>query len=100
MSKWAWAGVLRTSEANPTPTAVAAPVKFKAPYPIQPDTGFCGKLFVRQSGLFSPDHDQIAAGFNFERKRLVMEENPCFFVVSDVNSALCKCQMRGWGQKS
>jgi hypothetical protein len=24
----------------------------------------------------------------------VMEEYPCFFEVSDVNSALCKCQMR------
>jgi len=61
---------------------------------MQPDTGFCGELFERKYGLFSPDHEQIADGLDFERKRLVMEEYPCFFEVSGVNSALCKCQMR------
>jgi len=61
---------------------------------MQPDTGFCGKLFVRKSGLFSPDHEQIAKGLDFERKRLVMEEYPCPFDVCDMNGALCKSQMR------
>jgi hypothetical protein len=71
-----------------------AAVEFKAPDPMQPDSSFFGKLFMRQSGLFSPDHEQIADGLDFERKRLVMEEKPCFLDVCDMNCTLCKCQMR------
>jgi hypothetical protein len=61
---------------------------------MQPYAGFSSELFERQTSLFSPDHEQIADGLDFEWKRLVMEEYPCFFEVSGVNSALCKCQMR------
>jgi hypothetical protein len=52
---------------------------------MQPDASFCRKLFVRKSGLFSPGHKQIADGLDFERKRLVMEENSCFSDVCDMN---------------
>jgi len=53
-----------------------------------------GKLPVRQFGLFSPHHEQISERFDFERKWLGVVEYPCFFEVSDVDCALCKCQMR------
>jgi hypothetical protein len=78
MSKQAWVAVLKTSEANPTPTQGQAPVEFKTAYPMQPDASFYSKLFERKTGLFSPDHEQVASGLDFERKRLVMEEYPCF----------------------
>jgi hypothetical protein len=61
---------------------------------MQPDAGFGGELFLSKSGLFSPYHEQIADGLDFEWKWLVMEEKPCFSDVYDVNCALCKCQMR------
>jgi hypothetical protein len=65
---------------------------------MQSDTGFCGKLFERKSSLFSPHREQIADSLDFKWKRLVMEEYPRFLVVFDVNSALCKCQMRAWAE--
>ena len=61
---------------------------------MQPDSRLGGKLFMRKTGLFSPDHEQIADRLDFERKWLVVEEKPCFSDVCDVNYALCKCQMR------
>jgi hypothetical protein len=52
---------------------------------MQPDAGFGGKLFVSKSGLFSPDHEQIADGLDFERERLVMEEKPRFSDICHMN---------------
>jgi hypothetical protein len=45
---------------------------------MEPDSRLGGKLFVCKSGLFSPDHEQIADGFDFKGKGLVMVEKPGF----------------------
>ena len=58
------------------------------------DAGLRRKLLMRESGLFASDHEQIADGFDFERKWLEMEEKPRFSDVCYVDCALCKSQMR------
>jgi hypothetical protein len=67
---------------------------------MPPDARLRGKLFLRESGLFSPDHEQIADGFDFETKRLVLEEKPCFSDICKVNCPLCKSPMRQWAPKN
>ena len=75
-----------------------APVEFPPPEPMEAKASLTSKLFVRDSGLFPPDHEEVADGPDFERKGLVVIHNPCFLDQSGVNGALCKCQKRGFGR--